>query len=284
MMPFAIRPLAYACIPVRSPEVHARFASDILGLERSDEQELAFRSDDRRRSIIFADETAPLAVGIALADEDALERQAELLSSRQFSVTELDGEACRRRGVRRAFATIDPTGHAIELVARVELSARRLHPPRNSGLAGFSTVGLRSRDIDADVRFWCDTIGAEVADRVGDITYLRMDSAHHRVALYPSDRAGLVYASLAVKSHDDLMSNAYFLEERQVRIVHGPGLETASNRMFVRFQGPDAAVFAFEFNGNEEHGERRPRQFALDRYALCAWGSPCRDVRELAAA
>ncbi|MGY8638962.1 VOC family protein [Bradyrhizobium sp. 14AA] len=284
MMPFSIPPLAYACIPVRSPGAHARFAVDILGLERSDEQEFAFRSDERRRSIMLADETAPLAVGIALADEEALERRAELLSSRQISVTELDKDACRRRGVRRAFATTDPTGHMIELVARVELSARRFHPPRNSGLAGFSTVGLRSRDINADVRFWCDTIGAEVADRVGDITYLRMDAAHHRVALYPSNRAGLLYVGFAVRSHDDLMSNAYFLQERQVRIVHGPGLETASNRMFVRFQGPHGAVFAFEFNGNERQSDRRPRQFALDRYALCAWGSPCRDVRELAAA
>jgi len=284
MTPFWDRPLAYARIPVRSPEAHARFAVDVLGLERSDEEEFAFRSDDRRRSIMFTDEAAPLAIGIALADEVTLERRVELLLSRQISVTELDGEACRRRGVRRAFATTDPAGHAIELVARVELSAQRFYPLRDSGLAGFSTIGLRSRDIDADVRFWCDTIGAEVADRVGDITYLRMDAAHHRVALYPSDRAGLVYASFAVKSHDDLMRNAYLLEEWQVRIVHGPGLETASNRMFVRFQGPDGAVFAFEFNGNEERGDRRPRQFALDRYALCAWGSPCRDVRELAAA
>jgi len=284
MTPFSDQPLAYARIPVPSPAAAARFAIDVLGLERSDEKEFAFRSDDRRRSIMFADEAAPLAIGIALADEEALERQAEVLSSRQISVAELDGQACRSRAVRRGFSITDPTGHSIELVARVELSARRFHPPRDSGLAGFSTVGLRSRDIDADVRFWCDAIGAEVADRVGDITYLRLDAAHHRVALYPSDRAGLLYASFAVKSHDDLMRNAYFLEERQVRVVHGPGLETASNRMFVRFQGPDGAVFAFEFNGNEERGDRRPRQFALDRYALCAWGSPCRDVQELAAA
>jgi len=282
--PFSRQPLAYARIPVLSPEAAARFAIDVLGLERSDHNELAFRSDDRCRSIVFTDEAAPLAIGIALADEETLERKAEALSSRQVSVTELDKEACRSRAVRRAFSITDPTGHSIELVARVELSARRLYPLRDSGLAGFSTVGIRSRGIDADVRFWCDTIDAEVADRVGDITYLRMDAAHHRIALYPSDRAGLVYASFAVKSHDDLMREAYFLEERQVRIVHGPGLETASNRVFVRFQGPDGAVFAFEFNGNEEQGDRRPRQFALDRYALCAWGSSCRDVRELAAA
>ena len=145
-------------------------------------------------------------------------------------------------------------------------------------------MGLCSSDIAADVKFWCDVTGAEVADRVGDIAYLRIGSGHHRVALYPSDRSGLLYTSFAVKTQDDLMRNAYFLEERQVRIVHGPGLETASNRIFVRFQGPDGAVFAFEFNGDETKQDSIPRQFALDRYALCAWGSPCRDVRELIAA
>jgi 2,3-dihydroxy-p-cumate/2,3-dihydroxybenzoate 3,4-dioxygenase len=233
---------------------------------------------------VFTEARSPLTVGIELADEQALQRLAEALASQHIAVTELDADALLHRGVRRALAIADPSGHVIELVARAELSARRFYPARDSGIAGFSTVGLRSRDIERDVRFWNELVGTEVADRVGDITYLRLDAAHHRIALYPSDRGGLLYASFAVKSHDDLMRNAYLLEERQVRIVHGPGLETASNRMFVRFHGPDGQVFAFEFNDNEERGGRRQRQFALDRYALCAWGSPCRDVRELAAA
>jgi 2,3-dihydroxy-p-cumate/2,3-dihydroxybenzoate 3,4-dioxygenase len=283
MSRFSDRPLAYVRVPVRSREAAASFAANILGLERSDASGFAFRADERRRSIEFT-ESGPLAVGIELADERTLKRIAGALASQHIPVIELDGEELGCRGVRQAVVTADPSGHAIELVARVELSARRFHPVRDSGIAGFSTVGLRSRDIEKDVRFWSDAVGAEVADRVGDITYLRLDAAHHRIALYPSDRGGLLYASFAVKSYDDLMRNAYYLEERQVRIVHGPGLETASNRMFVRFQGPDGQVFALEFNENEERCSRRPRQFALDRYALCAWGSPCRDVRELAAA
>lgn len=283
MIALSDQPLAYARIPTRACEAAARFAVDILGLERSDANDFAFRADERCRSIMFTDDAAPPALGIALTDERALEQWADSLLLRQIAVTELDREACRHRGVRRAFATTSPSGHAIELVARVELSACRFYPARDAGLAGFSTVGLRSLDVDRDVQFWCDVIGAEVADRVGDITYLRMDTAHHRVALYPSDRDGLLYASIAVKSHDDLMRNAYFLEEKQVRVVHGPGLETASNRMFVRFLGPDGQVFAFEYDENEERAIRRPRQFALDRYTLCAWGSPCRGVRELAA-
>ena len=284
MSPFSDRPLAYARIPVRSREGAALFAADILGIERSDADQFAFRADERRRSIVFTEAKSPLAIGIELADEQALEQLAETLASEHVAVTELDANALQHRGVRRALAISDPSGHVIELVARAELSARRFYPVRDSGIAGLSTVGLRSRDIETDVRFWSEIVGAEVADRVGDITYLRLDATHHRIALYPSDRGGLLYASFAVKSHDDLMRNAYYLEERQVRIVHGPGLETASNRVFVRFQGPDGQVFAFEFNDNEERGGRRPRQFALDRYALCAWGSPCRGVRELVAA
>lgn len=280
---FSDQPLAYVRIPAQSCEAAARFAIDVLGLERSVDNEFAFRADERCRSVMFVDHAAPPAVGIALKDERALEQLAEALLSRQITTTELAREACQPRGVRRAFATTSPSGHAVEMVARVEVLARRFYPQRNSGLAGFSTIGLRSLDINSDVQFWCDVIGAEIADRVGDITYLRMDAAHHRVALYPSDRGGLLYASIAVKSRDDLMRNAYFLEAQQVRVVHGPGLETASNRMFVRFQGPDQQLFAFEYDENEQRDIRRPRQFTLDRYALCAWGSLCRDVRELVA-
>ena len=195
-----------------------------------------------------------------------------------------DRDACARRFVRQGFVVLEPSGCAIELVVRVELSARRFYPARDSGVAGLSAVGLRSRDIARDLAFWTDLIGAEVSDRVGDITYLRLDRAHHRIALYPSDRAGLLYVGFGVRTHDDLMRNAYVLQERQVRIVHGPGCETASGRMFVRFLGPEGQMFTLDFSADEDAGARRPRQFALDRYALCAWGSPCRDIPELAAA
>ena len=57
----------------RSLEVAGQFATDVLGLERSDADEFAFRADDRRRCIMLVDEAAPLAVGIELTDERALD-------------------------------------------------------------------------------------------------------------------------------------------------------------------------------------------------------------------
>ena len=284
MRNFSDRPLAYARIPAPSPDLAARFAEETLGLERADGEDIALRADERRQSLVFERATATPAVGIELADEAALEQVAERLRAAGHEIMEMDRYGCARRRVRRGFVTLEPSGCAVELVTRVELSARRFYPRRDSGLVGLSAVGLRSRNIGRDLAFWTNLVGAEISDRVGDIAYLRLDRAHHRIALYPSEREGLLYVSFAVRTHDDLMRNAYFLQERQVRIVHGPGCETASGRMFVRFHSPDGQLFMLDFNECEDAAGRRPRQFALDRYALCAWGSPCRDVPELAAA
>ena len=284
MSHFSERPLAYARIPTRAPEAAARFVADMLGLERADGDDIAMRADDRRQALTFEEEAARAAIGIEIAEEATLALIVERLRAHGHDCVALDPDACARRRVRKGFVATEPSGCAIELVAHVELSARRFYPRRDSGIAGFSAVGMRSRDIARDLAFWTDLIGAEISDRVGDITYLRLDRAHHRIALYPSDRTGLLYVSFGVRTHDDLMRNAYFLQERQVRIVHGPGCETASGRMFVRFLSPDGQLFMLDFSEYEDAGHRRPRQFALDRYALCAWGSPCREIPELAAA
>ena len=72
----------------------------------------------------------------------------------------------------------------------------------------------------------------KVTDRVGEITYLGIDQKHHRVVLYPSDKAGLVYVSYGVESMDAIMQSNYFVQERQIKIVHGPGREPASGQIF----------------------------------------------------
>lgn len=284
MTPCFDRPLAYARIPARAPKAAARFTEETLGLERADGADIAMRADERLQALVFVHEMATPAIGIEVADEAALARMVERLHAAGHGYAELDAQACARRRVRQGFVTHESAGCAVEVVTGVELSARRFYPRRDSGISGLSAVGLRSRDIAHDLAFWTDLIGAEISDRVGDIAYLRLDRAHHRVALYPSDRAGVLYLGFGVRSHDDLMRNVYFLQERQVRIVHGPGCETASGRRFVRFLGPDGLVFTLDYSEGEGTVDRQPRQFALDRYSLCAWGSPSHDVPEFAAA
>ncbi|MFO1109099.1 MAG: VOC family protein [Bradyrhizobium sp.] len=207
---------------------------------------------------------------------------AARLAAKQAAWSDLDRHQCAQRKVRAGIAVTDPSGNRIELVTGVQVSGRRFYAGRDSGVVALSSVGLRSWALADDVEFWT-ALGADISDRVGDITYLRMDDAHHRIALYPSSRTGILYVSLAVQSHDHLMQNSYFLADHQIRIVHGPGLETASGRIFLRFEGPNDQLFSLEYDEGRYRPGAPPRQFELSVAALCSWGSRCDAVSELAA-
>jgi 2,3-dihydroxy-p-cumate/2,3-dihydroxybenzoate 3,4-dioxygenase len=143
------------------------------------------------------------------------------------------------------------------------------------------SVGLRSRAIEDDLRLWTTILGAKITDRVGDVTYLGIDQKHHRVVLYPSDKSGLVYLSYGVESMDAVMQNNYFVQERQIKIVHGPGREPTSGQIFLRFAGPEGYVFSYGFGLRDIDSSHRARQFTAEASSLCEWGSECADIAEL---
>lgn len=284
MAAFSVRPVAYVLLPTPSLAAPEHFCSRLLGLEtvRRDQDVVSYRTDERAQSIVFSVSNPTPSIGIELNDRAGLERIAELLSAKRIDWSGLDREACSRRKVRDGIATADPSGNRVELVTGAQVSGRRFYAGRDSGVNALSAVGMRSRAIEADVAFWTG-LGAEIGDRVGDITYLRMDDAHHRIALYPSSSNGILYVSLALQSHDHLMQNSYFFTEHQIRIVHGPGRETASGRMFVRLVGPNDQLFSLEYDEQMPRPDGPPRQFELSVDALCSWGSRCDSIDELTA-
>ena len=275
--------LCYVRLAVRIPQQAAAFATDILGLQHvpNDLEPLLYRSDERYYTLCFASGAERPSIGIEISDEHELDRIATALASDGFSAREATKDQCARRFVRRALVIEDATGNEVDLVLRPERSGRRYFPSRDAGITGLQGVGLRSRAIKDDLRLWTAVLGARITDRVGEITYLGIDQMHHRVALYPSEGAGLVYVSYGVESLDALMQNSYFAEERQIKILHGPGREPASGQMFVRFAGPEGYVFSFGYGLGEIEPSHRPRQFTLEASSLCEWGSQCTDIIEL---
>jgi len=275
--------LCYVRLAVQIPQHAAAFATDILGLQHvpNDLEPLLYRSDERYYTLCFASGAERPSIGIEISDEHELDRIATALASDGFSAREATKDQCARRFVRRALVIEDATGNEVDLVLRPERSGRRYFPSRDAGITGLQGAGLRSRAIKDDLRLWTAVLGARITDRVGEITYLGIDQMHHRVALYPSDRAGLVYVSYGVESLDALMQNSYFAEERQIKILHGPGREPASGQMFVRFAGPEGYVFSFGYGLGEIEPSHRPRQFTLEASSLCEWGSQCTDIMEL---
>ena len=278
--------VCYVRIAGEEPRASARFASEILGLEQvfESDDEVAFRSDSRFRTVSFnADKIDGASIGVEAFDEAALDELERRLRDGGYTSRRAVAQECKRRHFHAAVLTQDASGNRIDFVIRPTQSGRRYFPSRDAGVTQFHGVGLRSKDPSGDLQFW-KILGAEVSDWVGDIAYLRIDRLHHRIALYPSRNAGLLYAAFEVESLDNIMQSSYFMQERQVRIVQGPGRQPASRQIFLHVEGPDGIIFSY-VNGMEElDGRRRSaRQFPRVAESLCAWGSQSWDVPELSA-
>ncbi len=281
-----ITSVSYVRLAVSEPSASARFMSDIFGLQRVADQdgEIAFRSDDRFRTVSLGGNSADGAsIGVEVWDDKALEEIGRRLRDLGFDVSEATSGECRRRYVQSALLAEDASRNRIDLVVRPSRSGRRYFPARDAGIVAFHGVGLRTTDHIRDLAFW-KALGAEVSDFVGDIAYLRIDGMHHRVALYPSKRNGLLYAAFEVEALDQIMQNSYFMQESQIRILQGPGRQPASRQIFLHVEGPDGLIFSY-VNGMAEVGDkpRLARQFPLHPTSLCDWGSESKDVPELGA-
>jgi 2,3-dihydroxy-p-cumate/2,3-dihydroxybenzoate 3,4-dioxygenase len=275
-------------IRLSATELHAsaRFAADIFGLQRvaDNNGEIAFRSDHRFRTLSFSNGSNDNpSIGIEVWDEPALDEIEKRLRESGFVTSRASPADCQLRYVQAALLAIDGSGNSIDLVVRPRQSGRRYFPSRDAGITQLHGVGMRSTDLGRDLKFW-KGLGAEVSDFVGDITYLRIDGLHHRIALYPAKRRGLLYAAFEVETLDNIMQNSYFMQERQIKIVQGPGREPCSKQIFLHVEGPDGVIFSY-VNGMSEIGPvRRPaRQFPMVPESLCDWGSESKDVPELGA-
>jgi 2,3-dihydroxy-p-cumate/2,3-dihydroxybenzoate 3,4-dioxygenase len=284
MMRIPLAEVCYIRIGTQALEESARFATEILGLQRvaTDNGDAAFRADALSHRISFTKGSPDdQGIGLELPDETYFEPARSALQARGFAARDATADECARRFVPKALITQDGSGNTIELVVRPAHSGRRYFPSRDAGILGLQGIGLRSTNMSRDLEFWTEVFDVNIRDRVGEVSYLQIDARHHRIALYPWVRTGLVDISLEVESFDCVMQSKYFLQEHQIRIVHGPGRETASDQVFLRFVGPDGHVFSYVHGMQNIDARRRPRQYMLRRDSFCSWGSEATGLPEL---
>jgi 2,3-dihydroxy-p-cumate/2,3-dihydroxybenzoate 3,4-dioxygenase len=276
----ALEQLRYARLVASDLNQAADFAQRVLGLEPIDRtEELAtFRSDFRDYTLAFATgEHAVQSVGLEVRYSDDLD--AALAGLRRLAISAGRGSAedCALRKVKDMVWFTDFSGNRIELLVRPLNSGWRYFPSRDAGIRGLADVIVRSVDVEKDLSIWSGILGAQISDWAGDAVYLRFDGAHHRIALFPARRPGILAVEYAVENIDLLMRNYYVLRDLQVPVLHGPGRRPASEQLFVTFVGPCDALFGFVTEGAVlEWQGRRPRQFPAGAAGLCNWGSECK--------
>jgi 2,3-dihydroxy-p-cumate/2,3-dihydroxybenzoate 3,4-dioxygenase len=240
--------VCYVRLGTTDLEGATHFATEYLGLDVSEHARGAvyFKSDAREHTLCYfegdpGDHTAAFEV----ASHDELEMASRELDALGHGVhvgTPAEAEA---RKVRRFIAFADPSGNRIELVVGPNHGAKRYHGMRDAGITGFSHIGLCSTDPVRDERFWTQVCNARVSDRIGDAPLLRIDEVHHTIALFPSSTPGIQHINHQVETSDDIMRSFKFLNDRQVRMVFGPGRHPSSSAKFLYFEGPDGMVYEY---------------------------------------
>jgi 2,3-dihydroxy-p-cumate/2,3-dihydroxybenzoate 3,4-dioxygenase len=270
--------VSYVRLGTRDIEGAIRFATDVLGLEIAEVSKGAvyFKSDEREHTLCYCEgDPHDQAIAFEVGSRAALSAAASELERLGHPVHAGRPSEAEARKVREFIAFNDPTGNRIELVWRPAYSGARYHGTRDAGITGFSHVGLCTTDAARDEAFWTQVCNARVSDRVGDAPLLRINEVHHSIAMFPTDRAGIQHINHQVDSADDVMRSFRFLNERQVRIVFGPGRHPSSSARFLYFEGPDGMVFEYSSGVKMIADELlyRERQLTFDPAGFCEWGA-----------
>lgn len=264
-----------------------QFATEIVGLQlvaregkaayfRSDK--VAVRGDTRDHTLVyFEGDPANHSTAFDLCDPADFDAVGAELERSGHPVRMGSKEECELRRVKQFLAFDDPSGNRIEIVAQPFHSGVRYFPSRDAGITHFSHIGLRSADPARDEAFWTRLLNARVSDWIGEAPLLRINTVHHSLALFPSTHPGVQHINHQVEDIDDIMRSYYFLRERGVRIVFGPGRHPSSSAMFLYFEGPDGMVYEYSVGVKHiqpaEEASYRPRQFPFAPESFCMWGS-----------
>ena len=168
---------------------------------------------------------------------------------------------CARRKVKDMVWFTDFSGNRIELVVRPLNSGWRYFPSRDAGVRGLSDVILRSIDIEKDLSIWSGIFGAQVSDWAGDAAYLRFDDAHHRIALFPATRPGILAVEYAVEDVNLLMRNYYVLQGSASRRSARAGTPSRVRADFSDVRGPRIPISASWLKDPRRGGAAPARQF-----------------------
>ena len=272
--------IRYVRIGSEDLDESVRFATEILGLELMERDRSAayLRGDDRDHNICYTKgRDSGQVTGWEVGSIDALDRAASEFEAAGVQVRAGTSEEREQRRVRGLLVLNDPSGNTIELVARPQACGRRYFPTRDAGITSFSHVGLHTRDAPADEAFWVANLGAKVSDWIGDAALIRINEVHHNVALFPSTKAGIQHVNFQVESQDDIMRSWYMLQNRNVKIVFGPGRHPTSGARFLYFRGPDDMIYEYSTGVRmitaEDEESYVPRSFPKEPSSFCMWGS-----------
>ena len=229
----------------------AEFYTDRWGLEPIHDagNEVFLRADgpDHHVVTLHAGHEAGLDhFAFEVADPDDIERAADILHEQGVDIVTPPTQDLEP-GVGKAIRFKDPEGNVVELIAAVD----RVNDPygeRDVKPQSLNHVVLYASDRPRMEAFYGGTLGFKLSDTIGDfMTFWRCNANHHSIALATArgDQRGLNHVAFDVRDWQELMRAVYFMGERGVRRMWGPGRHLAGNNLFSYYFDPEGNVVEY---------------------------------------
>ncbi len=182
-----------------------------------------------------------------VAHPDDIDRAFDAISSQGLEVVTPPTQELEP-GIARAIRFKDPEGNTVELVAGVD-QVRDAYASRDVKPQALNHVVLFASDRPKMEQFYSGTLGFKLSDTLADfMTFWRCNANHHSIAFAAprgEGQRGLNHAAFDVKDWSDLMRAVFYMGERGVKRMWGPGRHLAGNNLFSYYFDPEGNVVEY---------------------------------------
>ncbi len=253
--------------PARLAEFYERAMQ--MRAEAIGEGQWMCRGADRTLLIVHGSDKVLGFAAFACRDAEALTALRRHVESRQGKIEASPSPLFDAR----AFAVRDPEGNAIVF----GLAKEPAGAPSRDIRGPLQHVTFGSTDLDAMEKFYVDTLGMVLSDRVRDDSgrmttcFVRSTHEHHSVGMFLKPEAGLDHHSYEAGEWITIRDWADHLGALRIPIVWGPGRHGPGNNLFIFIKDPDGNMI--EISAEIEYVRDRPvKEWKHEPYTLNSWG------------
>src|SRR6266568_4770316 len=248
--PIKVTKLAHVGLAPKDLDKSAAFYTERWGLEPIDEHghKKFLRAEGPEHHILTLTEGGGgldhFAFHVASVDE--IDRAADVLAEKGVEIVTPPTKELEP-GVAKALRFKDPEGNVVELVAGVD-TVNDPYGPRDVKPQALNHVVLHTPDRPKMEAFYRETLGLEQSDQVADfMTFWRCDTNHHSLALAQSHegKTGLHHAAFELKDWEEFMRAVFWMGERRIQRMWGPGRHVAGNNLFSYYFDPEGNVVEY---------------------------------------
>jgi catechol-2,3-dioxygenase len=244
--------LSHVGLRARDLDRQAEFYTDRWGLEPIEEhgQDIFLRAEGPEHHVLtlHADDGPGLDhFAFEVAHPDDIDRAADIISDLGLEIV-VPPTQDLEPGVARGIRFRDPDGNVVELVSGVD-QVRDPYGTREIKPQALNHVVLFTTDRSRLEQFYGGTLGFKLSDTLADfMTFWRCNANHHSIAFAAprgENQRGLNHAAFDVRDWQDLMRAVFYMGERGVKRMWGPGRHLAGNNLFSYYFDPEGNVVEY---------------------------------------